>query len=131
MLNKITMELKNRGYNAEITTVVKNGVEKKGITIGDGNIKPTIYPDLTKTLDECVNEIINIYENGLQEEACITEYDILDLIYESTKYINDDEVLEKIDGLAHIYDNNLQCDYDITEYDLLDILKRMVRFTLK
>lgn len=63
MLNKITMELKNRGYNAEITTVVKNGVEKKGITIGDGNIKPTIYPDLTKTLDECVNEIINIYEN--------------------------------------------------------------------
>lgn len=63
MLNKITMELKNRGYNAEITTVVKNGVEKKGITIGDGNIKPTIYPDLTKTLDECVNEIINTYEN--------------------------------------------------------------------
>lgn len=63
MLNKITMELKNRGYNAEITTVVKNGVEKKGITIGDGNIKPTIYPDLTKTLDECVDEIINTYEN--------------------------------------------------------------------
>ena len=63
MLNKIIMELKNRGYNAEITTVVKNGVEKKGITIGNGNIKPTIYPDLTKTLDECVNEIINTYEN--------------------------------------------------------------------
>lgn len=63
MLNKITMELKNRGYNAEITTVVKNGVEKKGITIGDGNIKPIIYPDLTKTLDECVDEIINTYEN--------------------------------------------------------------------
>lgn len=63
MLNNIIMELKNRGYNTEITTVVKNGVEKKGITIGNGNIKPTIYPDLTKTLDECVDEIINTYEN--------------------------------------------------------------------
>lgn len=90
--------------------------------------------DTKKKIIKDSNVIINIYESGLQEEACIAEYDILDLIYESTKYINDDEVLEKIDGLAHIYDNNLQCDYDITEYDLLDILKRIVgivKFTLK
>lgn len=90
--------------------------------------------DTKKKFIKDSNVIINICENGLQEEARITEYDILDLIYKSTKYINDDDVSEKIDGLAHIYDNNLQCGYDITEYDLLDILKRIVRivrFTLK
>lgn len=78
MLNNITMELKNRGYNAEITTVVKNGVEKKGISIGNGNIRPTIYPDLTKTLDECVNEIINTYENmteNLYDVSKITSWE--------------------------------------------------------
>ena len=30
MMNEIIMELNNRGYKAESTTVVKNGVEKVG-----------------------------------------------------------------------------------------------------
>lgn len=63
MMNKIIAELNNRGYKAESTTVVKNGVEKVGIIIGEGTIRPTIYPDLNYTVDECVSEIINIYEN--------------------------------------------------------------------
>ena len=63
MMNKIIAELNNRGYKAESTTVVKNGIEKVGIIIGEGTIRPTIYPDLNYTVDECVSEIINIYEN--------------------------------------------------------------------
>ena len=30
MMNEIIMELNNRGYKAESTTVIKNGVEKVG-----------------------------------------------------------------------------------------------------
>ena len=63
MMNEIIMELNNRGYKAESTTVVKNGIEKVGIIIGEGTIRPTIYPDLNYTVDECVSEIINTYEN--------------------------------------------------------------------
>lgn len=36
MMNEIIAELNNRGYKAESTTVVKNGVEKVGIIIGEG-----------------------------------------------------------------------------------------------
>ena len=46
MMNEIIMELNNRGYKAESTTVVENGVEKVGVIIGEGTIRPTIYPNL-------------------------------------------------------------------------------------
>ena len=64
MMNEIIMELNNRGYKAESTTVVKNGVEKVGVIIGEGTIRPTIYPNLNLTVNECVSEIINTYENS-------------------------------------------------------------------
>ncbi len=63
MMNEIIMELNNRGYKAESTTVVKNGVEKVGVIIGEGTIRPIIYPNLNLTVDECIREIINTYEN--------------------------------------------------------------------
>ena len=63
MMNEIIMELNNRGYKAESTTVVKNGVEKVGVIIGEGTIRPTIYPNLNLTVNECIREIINTYEN--------------------------------------------------------------------
>ena len=64
MMNEIIMELNNRGYKAESTTVVENGVEKVGVIIGEGTIRPTIYPNLNLIVNECVNEIINTYENA-------------------------------------------------------------------
>lgn len=64
MMNEIIMELNNRGYKAESTTVVKNGVEKVGVIIGEGTIRPTIYPNLNLTVNECVSGIINTYENA-------------------------------------------------------------------
>lgn len=63
MMNEIIMELNNRGYKAESTTVVKNGVEKVGVIIGEGTIRPIIYPNLNLTVNECIREIINTYEN--------------------------------------------------------------------
>lgn len=63
MMNEIIAELNNRGYKAESVTVVKNGIEKVGIVIGKGIIRPTIYPNLNHTVNECVSEIINTYEN--------------------------------------------------------------------
>lgn len=63
MMNEIIAELNNRGYKAESVTVVKNGIEKVGIVIGEGIIRPTIYPSLNHTVNECVSEIINTYEN--------------------------------------------------------------------
>ena len=61
-MNEVVMELRNRDYVADVTTVVKNGVEKLGIVMGEGKCKPVIYP--TKdTVEECVNEAISIYKD--------------------------------------------------------------------
>ena len=63
-MNEIIAELNNRGYKAESVTVLRNGIEKVGITIGEGTIRPTIYPNLNLTVNECIREIINTYENA-------------------------------------------------------------------
>lgn len=67
----IMQELLNRGYNAELQTVTKNGVELAAITIKDGRaIAPVIYVDeiikaandAGKDIDTVINDIIKIYE---------------------------------------------------------------------
>lgn len=63
MMNEIIKELNNRGYKAESTITIKNGIEKLGVIIGEGLAKLIIYPNLDLTIDECVKEIINIYEH--------------------------------------------------------------------
>ena len=65
MIEKIVEELIKRGYSSEAITVYKNGVKKEGITIGNGNIRPTLYPGNLegKSIDNVVNEIIETYEN--------------------------------------------------------------------
>lgn len=73
MMNEIIAELNNRGYKAESVTVVRNGIEKVGITIGEDTIRPTIYPNLNLTVNECVSEIINTYENAPKMDININE----------------------------------------------------------
>lgn len=63
MMNKIIKELNSRGYKAESTTTIKNGIEKFGVIVGEGVVRPVIYPNLELAMDECVKEIINIYEH--------------------------------------------------------------------
>lgn len=65
----IAKELKNNNYNVEPMDVVKNGISFQGITIGNGNIRPTIY--INEFLDwsedklpEAVEQIIKTYNNA-------------------------------------------------------------------
>lgn len=62
-INKIISELNKRGYKAEKITVVKNGIEKIGVIIGDGSVRPTVYPNLDSSIEECLKEIVNAYKN--------------------------------------------------------------------
>lgn len=68
MMNTIICELNERGYCAEIKKISKNGVEKTGVIIGEGEVRPTIYIDdlLAENiaLHEIVSKIIDIYENA-------------------------------------------------------------------
>ena len=45
-------ELVARGIKADATEVVKNGVVLKGITLGEGTVRPTIYEDWFKDVSE-------------------------------------------------------------------------------
>lgn len=63
----IMEELTARGYEVQSVEVVKNGVELQGITIGTGNIRPTIYTEQFKdddNVDWVADKIINIYEES-------------------------------------------------------------------
>lgn len=62
-INKIISELNKRGYKAEKTVVTKNGIEKIGVVIGDGSVRPTVYPNLDSSIEECLKEIVNAYKN--------------------------------------------------------------------
>lgn len=67
MMNRIATELVNRGYDADVINVTKNGVERVGISIGKGeNIRPTIYQENSwenKNVDDICDSIEDIYKN--------------------------------------------------------------------
>lgn len=74
MRDKIVEKLRERGYNAEITNVVKNGVTMCGLTFREteSNIAPTIYIDeyLNCTdgeLSGVVDKIIESYEKAIED----------------------------------------------------------------
>lgn len=66
MLNEIIIKLQEKGYSAEVTTTIKNGVKKTGIIIGTGNIRPIFYVDgfmkSGMNAEAAVKEIVNLYE---------------------------------------------------------------------
>ena len=53
-----------RGIKAEVTTKVSNGVESIGITLGDGTVRPTLYPafDSTNDINKLIDKIIEDYK---------------------------------------------------------------------
>ena len=63
----IMEELTARGYEVQSVEVVKNGVELQGITIGTGNIRPTIYTkqfENADNVDWVADKIISTYEES-------------------------------------------------------------------
>ena len=70
----IIKELKNRGYETEEHTSIKNGVKFKGIRFLTGNeINPVIYTDDiirdSGVLPEAVESILEIYSHSCQDSA--------------------------------------------------------------
>lgn len=68
---EIMKELENRGYTVKEADVSKNGVKHKGITMGDGSVRPTVYIDNyleedASRLDEIVTNIILSYEEAMK-----------------------------------------------------------------
>ena len=84
MKETIIAKLKERGYNAEINNVVKNGVNKCGLTIKtESNIAPTVYIDeyLNSTegeLDDAINEIIETYNKAKKNTPNINTEKLMD-----------------------------------------------------
>lgn len=85
MKEKIIAKLQERGYNAEITNVVKNGVTMCGLTFRttESNIAPTIYIDdlldcTDGELSGVVDKIIVSYEESLKNVPVIDTDKLMD-----------------------------------------------------
>ena len=62
-VNKVIEMVKARGINVELNVKNDNGVERIGFVLGDGSVRPTLYPDVnTDDLESIVNYLINGYE---------------------------------------------------------------------
>lgn len=55
-MKALIRELNNRGYAAEAKDVVKNGVTLHGIMVGEGDVRPVIYPGPNTTADEIISQ---------------------------------------------------------------------------
>lgn len=64
MINKVIDELEKRGYKAETKVISKDGIEKSGIIIGEGTIRPIIYPSFKDgaSVNDIVDETIESYK---------------------------------------------------------------------
>jgi len=58
---KVVEKIKENGYDAEVSEVNKNGVIAVGITIGNGKIRATIYPNYEDDIDIIVTDILSAY----------------------------------------------------------------------
>ena len=67
--NKVAEVIKARGIDAEVMTKSNNGVEQVGITVGDGSVRPTVYPDFdTNNLEKIADKVIEVYEENKGKE---------------------------------------------------------------
>lgn len=73
--NKVVEMINARGIKAEIQTKSVNGVESIGITMGDGTVRPTIYPNLDNgmDLDKTVDDLIKTYEQHKDTTGLFTD----------------------------------------------------------
>lgn len=62
-------ELVARGIKAEATEVTKNGVVLKGIILGEGSVRPTVYADMYEDAPESAIEMLVKRVKEILEEA--------------------------------------------------------------
>lgn len=147
--NKVAEVIKARGINAVVMTKSNNGVEQIGITVGDGTVRPNIYPDFeTNDLEKIADKVLEVYE---QNKDGVDFSDVTDHFTEFDFVKNDIIpvlVREVADGIATrdyldlkvvyryiipnksasilIKDDHLKV-WDITEDDLFELAKNNVR----
>ncbi len=83
----------------------------------------------SKLIEEII-EMISVYNEGLQYQYDLTEYDILDLIIKCIPYVNDLILKKKIDRVLYVYESMNQYEEDITEYDLINILDEIFNYKI-
>lgn len=73
-IERIAEIIKEKGVNAQVVRVRKGDEVKIGISMGDGQIRPTIYPQLEGVTDEeAAEQVIRIYE---EQKAKDIQFDI-------------------------------------------------------
>ena len=67
-INKIAEIIEEKGYKAVVHEVAKGSTVKMGISLGEGTVRPTIYPDQFEafelTDDEIADKVIELYEKN-------------------------------------------------------------------
>ena len=65
-INKIAEIINQKGYKAEVHEIVKGSSTRTAIVVGDGTVRPTIYPDQFEAFeladDEIADKVIELYE---------------------------------------------------------------------
>lgn len=73
-IERIAEIIKEKGVNAQVVRVRKGDEVKIGISMGDGQIRPTIYPQLEGVTDEeAAEQVIRIYE---EQKAKDIQFDV-------------------------------------------------------
>ena len=67
-INKIAEIIEEKGYKAVVHEVTKGSIVKMGISIGEGTVRPTIYPDQFEAFEladeEIADKVIELYEKN-------------------------------------------------------------------
>lgn len=67
-INKIAEIIEEKGYKAVVNEVAKGSTVKMGISLGEGTVRPTIYPDQFEAFeladDEIADKVIELYEKS-------------------------------------------------------------------
>ena len=64
--NMVAEVLNNRGYQAEITIVNKNGDERIGVVLGEGRVRVNMYPDFDTdaSIENIASYIVRVYKEN-------------------------------------------------------------------
>lgn len=67
-INKIAEIIEEKGYKAVVNEIPKGSIVKMGISLGEGIVRPTIYPDQFEafelTDDEIADKVIELYKKN-------------------------------------------------------------------
>lgn len=86
----IIKALTEKGMEAQVTDVTKNGVTLQGIALGNGNVRPTIYIEqfadyADDEVEDVVDAIMYQYNKAIEDVPVIDVYNLLNWDYAKTR----------------------------------------------